>query len=118
MQPLVRRFRDTNRKSNTDKALVKESCEAVDSNFNPYFPEAFAQMASNRKLLLIFSESDRLYWEFEEKFANPYSQQLLEEHRAGFEIHITKEANHIFSFPQWQEEMLDKSCEWLNQLFI
>lgn len=117
MQPLVRRFRNTDRKSNTDRASAKESCEAVDSNFNPYFPQAFAQMASNRKLLLIFSGSDRLYWEFEEKFANPYSQ-LLEKHRSGFEIHIAKKANHIFSFKEWQEEMLDKSCEWLRTNFL
>ena len=89
MQPLVRRFRDTNRKSNTDKALVKESCEAVDSNFNPYFPEAFAQMASNRKLLLIFSGSDRLYWEFEEKFMQSYGEGV-NKYDKNFEIHIVK----------------------------
>lgn len=45
-------------------------------NLNPHFPAAFHQMASTRKVLMVFSESDRLYWEFEEKYLPLYPEDF------------------------------------------
>ena len=58
-------------------STVKEPKEL--SNINPLFPPAFFEVTkSERPMLLVFSESDRLYWDFDEKFAQPYSDQLAE----------------------------------------
>jgi hypothetical protein len=96
-------------------AIESESLESTNSNFNPYFPEIFFQMASSKKLLLIFSEKDRLYWEFEEKFMNVYTE-IAHTCRKNCEIHIVKNANHIFSYKEWQIEMIKKSCSWLKRI--
>jgi hypothetical protein len=87
------------------------------NNFNSYFPLAFRQMADgNKKMLLLFSESDRLYWEFEEKFMHPY-KEVFNEHRGICEISIISDANHIFSFSKWQLEMLEISEFWITKNF-
>jgi pimeloyl-ACP methyl ester carboxylesterase len=86
-------------------------------NANPFFPPAFDQLlARGGHLLLLFSESDRLYWEFREKF--------LERHRETFEkradrvtVQVVKDANHIFTFSEWQQDMLDRCDSWLRQTY-
>lgn len=84
-------------------------------NTNPHFGPALLRMlATSRPVFLIFAETDRLLWDFEVKF--------LQRHRASvdryaglFEVHVTKGANHIFSFAEWQEDMLDQCCRWLER---
>lgn len=87
---------------------------ATPDNFNPLFPDAFSRMAEKRKICLVFSEADRLYWEFEEKFAATHGDSIA---RAGknLEIHITKNANHVFTFREWQESALETMCNWLER---
>ena len=70
-------------------------------------------MISSRKVLMIFSEADKLYWEFEEKYMKSYEQQL-EKFKGNLEIYIAKNANHIFSFKEWQEDMLSISSDWIK----
>ena len=84
------------------------------NNFNPYFPMALHNMLSSRNALLIFSEADRLFWEFEEKYVAAYKDDF-ERLKDRAEIYVAKGANHIFSFKEWQEEMLGKSCTWLKK---
>ncbi len=45
---------------------------------------------------------------------NVYKQDF-EKHKENLEIGIVKEANHIFSFRKWQEDMLAKLCSWLEK---
>lgn len=90
-----------------------EPLQQSNGNFNQYFPMAFHQMLTSRKILLIFSEADRLYWEFEEKYMKPY-QSEFRKYSKSLKIDITKNANHIFSFKEWQDDMLEKSCSWLS----
>ncbi|WKZ32629.1 MAG: hypothetical protein QY316_12055 [Thermodesulfobacteriota bacterium] len=87
---------------------------AVPGNFNTLFPDAFSRMAEKGKVCLVFSEADRLYWEFEEKFAATHRDSIA---RAGknLEIHITKNANHVFTFRDWQESALETMCSWLER---
>ena len=86
-----------------------------ESNVNMLFPQAFHKMVfSSRKLLLIFSEMDRLYWEFEEKFWQPY-KQIYRNKLNLIDVRILKNANHIISFPDSQKEMLGWTCGWLRE---
>lgn len=85
-------------------------------NTNPYFAAAFFSMVStSRYVYLVFAGMDRLYWEFEKKFVEANRAQL-ESHASWYEIHVTKDANHIFSFREWEEDMLDQCSRWLRRL--
>lgn len=82
-------------------------------NTNPYFAEAFRQMVStSRSVYLIFAEMDRLYWEFEKKFVER-NRSVLDLYASWYGIHVTKNANHIFSFREWEQDMLDECSRWL-----
>jgi pimeloyl-ACP methyl ester carboxylesterase len=84
-------------------------------NTNPYFAPAFLQMVStSRRIDLIFSGADRLYWEFEAKFVRRHRAEL-ERYAGWHEIHVIPNANHIFSFAEWQDDMLDQCCRWLRR---
>jgi len=86
-----------------------------DSNVNMLFPQAFHKMvSSSRRLLLIFSEMDRLYWEFNEKFWQPY-MQIYQDKMSFIDVRILKNANHIISSPDSQKEMLDWTSGWLEE---
>jgi len=89
----------------------------IQDNSNPFFPPAFFEMlASERPMLLIFGGSDRLQWEFEEKFVARYRERLAQA-ADGYQVHIIEHANHVFTFTEWQQEMLDQSQRWLSQHF-
>jgi len=60
---------------------------------------ALHNMLSSKKELLIFSEADRLFWEFEEKYMAQYRSEY-DEYKSNIDIFITKDANHIFSFKE------------------
>lgn len=113
-QPLRKFFIKDIKRSERNKVLLDDSFQNSNNNFNPHFPKAFFNMAINRKLFLIFSERDRLYWEFEEKFQSVYNKEISK-YSPNFNIHIVNNANHIFSFPEWRDEMLDLSCKWLSK---
>lgn len=87
---------------------------AEQANFNPLFPGAFEAMVRSRKMLLVFSEADRLWSIYQERFAIPYSD-LIEAHKGNLEVHLVKEANHIFSFKEWQQDLFDRITLWLQQ---
>lgn len=89
--------------------------EEVKDNTNPYFAQAFRRMASSRPIFLVFAEMDRLYWEFQKKFIERHREEL-QSCREKYEVHLVKQANHIFSYREWESEMLDLSCRWLGLL--
>ena len=84
-------------------------------NTNPLFAPAFRSMvATSRHVLLVFAESDRLFWEFEEKFVRRHGPSL-EAHAAWYRVHVTPQANHIFSSSEWQEDLFEQCCGWLEE---
>jgi uncharacterized protein len=84
-------------------------------NTNPRFAPAFLGMArSRRPMLLVFSEMDRLWWEFEEKFLNHHRDTVA---ASDVDIVMIKGANHVFTLEVWQLELLDRSRQWLAQHF-
>lgn len=89
---------------------------ATTDNTNPHFAPAFFGMVSEaRPVLLLFGESDRLYWEFDEKFVSRYRTHLAH-HESMIEVHVTAKANHIFSFADWQTEVLARGSAWLDRV--
>lgn len=84
-------------------------------NTNPRFAPAFLRMVStSRPVFLIFGETDRLFAEFEAKFMRRHSA-ALDRYASCYDVHVTRQANHIFSFPEWQQDMLDQCCHWLDE---
>jgi fermentation-respiration switch protein FrsA (DUF1100 family) len=107
-QPIARRFR-------------AKSAAAVpppeNDNASPLFPPAFFNMlGSGRPMLLVFGGSDRLHWEFEEKFVARYREKLAASPRT-YEVHTIEHANHVLSFGEWEQEMLDVSTRWIHRHF-
>lgn len=90
---------------------------AEPDNANPLFPPAFFAMTESRRpILLVFGGSDRLLWEFEEKFVARHQARLA----AGpqtYEVHTIAQANHVLSFEPWQMAMMDASTAWLRRWF-
>jgi len=85
---------------------------AARGNINPLFRGAFETMLdTGRRLVFIFSGSDRLHWEFEEKFAPGCD---LARWGGRFQKHIIPYANHVLTFTEWQETMLEIACDWLE----
>jgi len=115
VQPLNQRLKRY--RSNTKKrSLQGREKESTATNLNPHFPKAFVRFVREKKMLLIFSGADRLYWEFEEKFMSRYHDDVAP-FNSKLTIHIVKDANHIFSFSKWQDEMLNTSCAWLTKQY-
>ena len=84
-------------------------------NTNPLFAPAFRSMVStSRQVLLVFAESDRLFWEFEEKFLRRHGP-ALERYAASYRVHVTPQANHIFSSSAWQDDLFEQCCRWLGE---
>lgn len=109
--------RDANH--DTAPTVDRESSAASQSadNFNPHFPRAFFHMMeSGRPILLLFSGADRLHWEFEEKFAQPFRERL-QQYRHGYTLDVIQNANHILSSSESKQAMLEAACGWLGSEF-
>ena len=104
------------------KAWVVRSVPAPDrndaapheDNTNPHFAPAFLSMLqSSRPISLTFAETDRLLFDFEVKFLQRH-RQALAAHAHLFDMHVTPQANHIFSMLEWQQDMLAHCSRWLE----
>ena len=115
---IARSFKQTIIKKKSAAPTSTDPGEPFDtSNANPLFPPAFFEVTqSERPLLLVFSGSDRLYWDFDEKFAQPFSEQLAKVSRS-YELHVVEDANHVFSFREWEQEMMKLVTSWLDRHF-
>jgi len=86
-------------------------------NGNPEFPQALMDMIARRRpVLLAFGGADRLYWEYREKFAEP-NASLLADHDDFLDVHVIDHANHILTFPEWQERFFQLCEQWLGEHF-
>ena len=84
-------------------------------NTNPKFaPAFFAMLESGRPMLHIFSGSDRLAAEFQEKFQERYPERLAR-HQDRLDVHVIDKANHILAHPDWFNAMLALSRDWLRR---
>lgn len=93
---------------------VNELPQEIAVNFNRHFAkELRIMLESNKKIFFIFSGADRLYWEYREKYLKYFANDI-DEYGSNLKVEIVSGANHIFSFNEWQEEMLRKSATWLK----
>lgn len=85
-------------------------------NANPLFPKAFLKfLERDGRALMLFSEKDRLYAEYQDKFALPHEARLRP-HTNQIREHIVPNANHVLSMHEWQREMVDVCRQWLLAL--
>ena len=90
---------------------------AVVDNTNRLFPPAFLDLLGKGcPALLLFSEMDRLWWEFEEKFLT-HHRAALARHDTLLEIDVIPGANHIFTLEEWQTAMMTRVGDWLERRF-
>lgn len=110
LKPLLDRVRPERVEPQSQPTLT------VADNTNPHFAPAFFKVLStSHKIYLVFPEVDRHWNEFEEKFVERH-RTALEAYRGSYDVHVTKRSNHIFSFPEWEEDMLTQCCQWLRSL--
>jgi pimeloyl-ACP methyl ester carboxylesterase len=89
----------------------------ADGNTNPHFrPQLLRMLGNRRPVLLLFSESDRLYAEFNEKFVQPHAFDASA-YEGILDVAVVAEANHVFTFAEWQRDMLEKSRTWVEARF-
>lgn len=85
-------------------------------NANPLFPKAFDRLLARQcRVLLVFGGADRLFWEWEEKYAG--SRKALLSNQPHLAIDVLADANHIISFDEWQQRFFDRSCQWMAEQF-
>ena len=82
--------------------LVYESVEELSKRIKP--------------ILFILAENDHGYDCFKQHFEEDYlkrnsrNQKILE----LFKVFVIKNANHIYTFTEWQEELINKISEWIQ----
>jgi uncharacterized protein len=109
VKPIQARIRRSQSTPENARAAVQPD------NTNPLFAPAFHRMvASSRPILFVFAESDRLFWEFEDKFVQRQGRSL-EPFSQWYRVHVTPQANHIFSSAEWQEDLFRQCCGWLEE---
>lgn len=91
--------------------------EPESDNANPLFaPAIFRLLSRRRPILLVFGGSDRLHWEYEEKFVSRHREKLVTM-PTMIDVHVVAMANHVLSLREWQDEMLSVSTTWLAKHF-
>lgn len=84
-------------------------------NANPLFPPAYFEfLERGGKALMVFSEKDRLWSEYEEKFEQPFAERL-KPLAGNIEKHVIANANHVMALSEWQREMVDTARAWLTR---
>ena len=90
---------------------------AAADDTNPLFAPALRSLLGRRApVLLLFSEMDRLWWEFEEKFLHRH-QPMLDANPGLVDLAVVPHANHVFTLDEWQSDMLARTSAWLDQRF-
>ena len=86
------------------------------SNENPNFIKSFLILEQlNIKHMLLYSENDDYWNEFQDIILNRYLNGRL--NGKGYTINIIPDADHVFSLPEWQQQAMDKIYDWLLESF-
>lgn len=116
LRPIVAKFRRKAPAPAPAHPSVATTDPPVADNTNPYFAPALLRMLSmSRPVLLLFAETDRLLWEFEDKFMARHAGAVAA-HADACRVHVTPGANHIFSIAEWQQDAFAESCRWLERV--
>lgn len=109
------RLRGSGAKLNVDRVPAPATPPAA--NLNQLFVRAmFGLLGRGHPALLVFSGADRLHWEYEEKFARPWSKPL-EKFRQQLDLEVIPVANHVLGDPAWVGRARELTREWLKARF-
>ena len=87
------------------------------ANLNHGFVRALFRMLRERSpVLLLFSGADRLQWELQEKFIEPWAQ-ALESVKGPLTLETIPSANHVLGHPAWVAEARQRTAAWLDSRF-
>lgn len=91
----------------------RDSGSTPDST-NPRFAGAFlAMLESNRPMLLVFSENDRLRLQFAEHFERPHAARIQTQ-RHLYDVRVIPNANHVLSDRESVRELTRIADSWLT----
>ena len=98
------------------KDAASDAKEApITDNTNPRFAPAMRHVfAKGRPILLVFGEEDRLWMDYAAKYVERH-QRDIDRAASLYELHVIKQANHIFSLDEWQDDLLDRCGRWLQE---
>lgn len=100
----------------SDKADSGSATGGSVANMNPLFaPAVLKALKSGTQMLLVFGERDRLYWEFDEKFFQPFRDQLAPL-RDLLTLRVIKDARHVYEERSQQDELLSVISSWLTAI--
>jgi uncharacterized protein len=105
--------------SNDSKSSTKDNQnnQAKKGNVNPFFAPKFFDLLSRQvNVILIFSGSDRLLYEFNEKFIQQYKDRF-DMYSDQITQHVIPNANHILSNTEWKTQMINFSSDWLKTIY-
>ena len=98
-------------------ARVPPPASPVAENLNPHFPRAlFGLLQKRAPALLLFSGADRLQFEYQEKFATPWSGPL-HEFDSLLQVTVIPKANHVLGDAAWVAEARTITAAWLDRCF-
>ena len=87
----------------------------VSERFNRKFLDAFCRfMDREKKIYFLFAENDFALKEFQQDM----QMNFLERHRqyqSQYQVHIIKDANHVYTEERWQQDLLQNMNAWLGQ---
>jgi pimeloyl-ACP methyl ester carboxylesterase len=86
-------------------------------NLNKAFVRAlFRMLECRRPVLLLYGGTDRLYWEYQEKVAEPWANSLRDAPSQAT-VALVPNANHILGDPVWVARSRELTAEWLDTHF-
>lgn len=93
-----------------------EASSTPDST-NPRFASAFlAMLESNRPMMLVFSENDRLRLQFADHFEQRHAARLQAK-RHLYDVQVIPNANHVLSDQESVHELVRIAGSWLTTLY-
>ena len=85
------------------------------AKFNNLFLEAYRNIIrAGGRIIFVFGEHDNFKWEFNNEFAAKFPEDI----QSGKDLTTVKEikhANHMYTLPEWQEQIFDYCREWANK---
>jgi pimeloyl-ACP methyl ester carboxylesterase len=98
------------------QSVGSDSTEEQRGNSNPLFAPAFLGfLRRGGRALMLFSEKDRLYAEYEEKFVLPFAQEL-QPFLPQLEQHVILDANHVLSSTEAKTAMVTIVGKWMRDI--
>lgn len=80
--------------------------------FNDAFLEAYRKIVGRRdRLVFFYGENDNFKWEFNNEFAEKYPKDI-EAGKGLFIIEEIKQANHMYTLREWQDEIYERCLQW------